>query len=355
MASKIDVSGLTLSQEEASDLGKAVFAQEYKNGALAEVHEIHTGIAHDEQIAFVGKLSDTLKASSACGTNEGGTVAITDKTWNPKKMDTRLSHCAGDLSNGLKLFEKAKRINPDFYNAIDRDEIGVLAAAAGTMLRETLPEKIWFSDTAADDVDGSGVFTSGHDLDLHNVFDGMFKQIFAGITAGSDYHVDILANASASYALQVSDFSADKAFDAFESMMAAADDRLIGDDDLKLYCTRSMADNYRASIRAKGLSNGFIEIVEGRRPQLFFDGVPIVVMGFWDRFIKANQDNGTKYNNPHRAVLTTPANIAIGTLSEDDFDEIDAFYDKTDKKSYLDIALSLDAKFLETYMAVAAY
>lgn len=354
MASKIDVSALDLNQEEAKQISEAVFAKEFQNGEISRDHEVETGVVWDKQIPFVGKLDDSLKAASGCAPGEAGTFALTEKKWEPKKFTTRLTHCADDLNNLLKLFRRESKVNPDFYDRIDSEEMGLITAVAAVMVREATPNKIWFNDTAADLASGAGVFTAGTDLDLHNVIDGLWKQIFAAITAGSTYHVNIQENEEAAKADQIV-FDADDAFNMFVSMSETADSRLMDDPNKKFYVTRSLADNYRATLRSKSLTNGFLERAENGTVQLMFDGIPIEVRHDWDRFIRANQDDGTAYNLPHRALLTTPQNIPVGTLSEEDFEEFDSFYDKKSKTNNLDIAFSLDAKFLEDYMAVAAY
>ena len=86
-----------------------------------------------------------------------------------------------------------------------------------------------------------------------------------------------------------------------------------------------------------------------------FDGIPVQVRHDWDEFIKANEKDGTAYNLPHRAILTTPENIPIGTTSEEDLQELDSFYDKKSKTNNVDIAFDLDTKVLEDYMAVTAF
>lgn len=353
MASKLDVSGLTLNTEEAREIGEAILEAEFVQGILSEDHEIVTGIEHKKQIPFVGKISDSLKVASGCTPNEGGVLTFSEKTWDPVKMDSRFTHCADDLNNLLKIFRKAQKVNPDFYNRVDSPELGLVAARIGTMLREVLPIKVWFSDTAADTVANAGVLKNGTDKTLYNMFDGLWKQIFAAITAGSTYHVNISANEGNSYVNQA--LSADAGFDILEAMYLAADERLREDPDAEFLVTRSIADNYRSTIRTDTKGAGFIERMENGTPVLMFEGIPVKVKYEWDRHIKAIEDNGTIYNVPHRALLTIKENIPVGTLSESDFDEIDSFYDKTLKSNIMDVALSLDAKFLETYMAVAAY
>jgi hypothetical protein len=354
MASKIDISGLTLNPEEASNMSELIIEKELVNGVLSTVHDVVTGIEHKKQIPFVGHLVDSLKKATDCTPGEGGDIALTEKFWDPEIFDSRWTHCAADLDKLLKLFQKAKRINPDFYDRVTSKELGVVMALIGMMLRDVLPKKVWFSDKAADVVGNGGNFTAGTDLALYNVIDGLWKQIFAEITAGSTYHVNISANEGSSKAAQV--LSADEAYDTFVEMYETADPRLLEADGVQFLVTKSMADNYRATLRTKSLNNGYIDDVTKKgRKVLAFEDIPIVIMYGWDRTIKADQDLGSTYNLPNRAVMTVPGNIPVGTLSEKDFEELDSFYDRTLKSNIIDFAMSLDTKFLEDYMAVVAY
>lgn len=350
MASLIDISALTLNMEEAKEIASLIIEKELVQGDLSDIHDIETGVLYEMQIPFAGRMADSLKAASGCTPNAGTGIAMTEKKWTPKIYDSRWEHCAADLNKLFKLFKKAQRINPDFYDKINSQEMGVIYTLISQMLKESLPLKVWFSDTAADDIAGGGVFTNGTDLDLWNVIDGLFKQIFADSNIP---RVTITKNQGASYAAQVLD--TDEAYSIFEEIVNTADSRLIEDPTAKILATRSMVDNYRDTLRNKTLGAGFIEITEDGKRILTFDGYEVVTMHEWDRTIKADQDNGTTYYRPNRAVFTTPSNIPVATLSTDDLTNLESFYDQYRKSNIVDVAFSLDAKHLESYMTVAAY
>lgn len=353
MATLIDVSDLTINPEEAREISKLIIEKAFAQGVLSESHAIETGVMYKTQIPFAGKISDSLKKASGCTPNAGTGVAMTEKFWEPEIFDSRWIHCAGDLNKLFKLFQKASKINPDFYDRIGSQELGFIVALIDQMLLGALPTKIWFSNKAADDIAGGGKFKNGTDLDLYNVIDGLWKQITAEINSGDANYVSITQNAGASYALQA--LSADAALGYFTKCFNQADSRLIDDPSAKFYVTRSVADNLRDSLRTKTLTNGLVETTENGRPQLKFEGYPIMVRSDWDRDIKALFDNGTTVDLPHRILFTTPDNIPVATLSTDDLSTLDSFYDRTLKSNIVDVAFSLDAKFLESYMAVAAY
>jgi hypothetical protein len=349
MASLIDVSGLTLNTEEAKEISKLIIEKFFVNGNLSDIHDIETGVTHKMQIPFAGRIADALKKSTGCTPNEAAGVAFTQKIWDPEIYDARWEHCAADLNILFKLFQKAARINPDFYDRIDSQEMGLIVSLIEQMLMETLPIKIWFSNKTVIAAD----MTTGVDLDLYNVIDGLFKQIFAEVGSGDDNYVEITQNAGISYAAQA--LPTDAAVGYLAKVMNQADSRLLADPTAQLLVTRSIADNYRNTLRNKTLGAGFMEVTENGRPQLYFDGYKVVTMDMWDREIKANFDDGTVLDKPHRIVFTTPANIPVATTSTDDFDTLDSFYDRYKKVNVVDVAFSLDAKHLEPYMTVAAY
>lgn len=351
MASLIDVSGLTLNTEEAKEVAKLIIEKAFVQGVLSDIHDIETGVEHDMQIPFAGQIADSLKASTGCTPNAGTGVVMTEKVWQPKVYDSRWEHCAADLNSLMKLFRKAQKMNPDFYDRIDSEELGIIYALIEQMMRTNLPNKVWFSDTAADVHTGTGVFTTGTDLDLWNVIDGLFKQIFADAAIP---YVDMSAeNGGVNYAAQL--LGTDAALGYLTAVVNAADSRLLEDADAKILVTRSVADNYRDTLRTKTLGAGFIEVIEGGKPKLFFDGYEVITMHEWDRTIKAHQDNTVTYNLPNRIVFTVSSNIPVATLSEDDLSTLDSFYDQYRKSNITDVAFSLDTKHLESYMTVKGY
>lgn len=349
----INADALTLNPREAETVSEVIFERVFNESDLAEYHEIETGIDVKTQIAFAERLGLLGKKSEGCTPNEAGGFAMTEKFWTPVLEDFRLRHCQNDMPALLKLFRKSQRINPDFFDVVGTQEFGVIISAVESALIENIHRKVWFNDTAAATIADSGVFKNGTDLEYFNSFDGLFKQIFAEVPSGAANRVAITANAGTTYTGQI--LAEDAALGIFEKMVVAADERLVSADDAFILATRSLADNYRATLRNRNLGSGFLEVVEEGRPKLYFDGIEVKVRYDWDRYIKEYQNNNTKHHLPHRAVLTTKSNIPVGTLSEEDLTKLDVFYDKTLKTNIMDAAYTIDAKHLESYMTVAAY
>lgn len=353
MASAI-TSGFSFNPEELKEWSQVINELTFADPELNSIHQIDQGIKHDKQIVFAGRMGLMGKAVTGCTPNDVTGISLTEKTWTPVFEDFRLPHCAADVDTQDKLINQMARMNPDYFNVIEGSQSVVgnyLVAVVIDGFKENLLRKIWFSDTAADTVANGGVLTNGTDKGYFDTFDGLFKQIFTEV---SPANVSIAKNGGVSYAAQ--ELASGEAIAILKEMYNKADSRLLALADKKFYVTRTIWDGYLndlEDIQNSGAGNTMIN--EDGQMTLRYRGVEVVNMEIWDRVITAYEDNGTTYNLPHRAVLSTPDNLRVGTLSDGDFGTVDAFYDRKDRTNYVDGVYSIDAKFLETYKAVVAY
>ena len=353
----LDLSALTLNPEEATDVSQAIFEAVIMEGDLAEYHDIVTGIEHKTQIPFIGNLGLLGYKQTGCArTEDGSSIPLTEKFWDPVLIGDRLKHCATDVSALLKLFKKATKINPDFFDRIDGEEFGVIIAKVESAMKSMNNRLVWFGDTAADNVSGAGVIKNGVDVKYFNPIDGLFKQIFVDVPTTASNYVAITENAGANYAAQV--LATDKALTIFRNMFNKMDARffqaLEDGAQPEFLVTREILQNYWDTLENKSLNFSLAEVKDGMT-QLSYRGIPIKVRYDWDNNIRSYQDNATKYNLPNRAVLTVKENIPVGTLSTDDLNALTSWYETKDKANYIDFDLKLDAKHLLPYLTVAAY
>lgn len=353
----LDLQNFTMNPEEAQGVSEAIFIALIMEGALGDSHDIVTGIEHKTQIPFIGNLGLLGKKITGCDRDvNGGTIPLTEKWWDPVLIGDRLKHCATDVPALLKLFNKAKKINPDFFDRIDSEDFGIIIAKVVQAMESMLNRKVWFEDTAADNVSGAGVITNGIDVTYFNTFDGLFKQIFTEIPDTAANYVEISANEGASYVAQ--ELAADTALGIFRKMYNKMDARffqaLEQGASPTLNVTRELFQNYQDQLEDKSLAFTLLETKEGTN-KWTYRGVPIKVRYDWDNNIRQYQDNGTTFHLPHRAILTVKENIPVGTLNTADLNALESWYEKKDKANYIDFDLSLDAKHLLSYLTVAAY
>lgn len=356
MASEI-TSGFAFNREELKDWSKVINELTFGDPTLNELHDIEQGIKYNQQIVFAGRMGLMGKTVTGCTPNAVAGVALTEKTWTPVDMDFRLEHCSADVNAQDKLIRQMSKMNPDFYNVIEGSNSVVgnfLVAKVVEGFNENLLRQAWFNDTAAALTSGGGVFKVGTDLGFFNSYNGFFKQIFTEVPTTDAKYVAITKNAAASYALQT--LASGDAIATLRAMYLKADSRLLDSGNAKFYVTRTIFDGYLNDLEAiQNTGGGNTIINENGQISLTYRGIPVVKMDIWDRVIAAYQDNGTKWNLPHRAVLSTPMNLKIGTLATDDFGALDAFYDQYHKVNVIDGVYTMDAKHLEKYLTVAAY
>lgn len=354
----LDLTGLTMNEEEAQSVSEAIFEALITGPELGEFHEIETGIQHKTQIPFIGNLGLVGKKVTGCDRNENpGTIPLTEKFWDPVKIGDRLKHCATDVNALLKLFKKAQKMNPDFYDRINGEEFGVIIAKVQQSMLIMLNRLAWFGDTAADNVSGGGVITNGIDTEYFDILDGLWKQIITEVPTTADNYVEITANDGVSYAAQ-DNLAADAGLKLFRSMYNAIDARFFqaieSGASPEFLVTRKLFQNYQDHLEDKSLAFTLAETKDGVSVYSY-RGIPIKVRHDWDSNIRSYQDNGTTYNLPHRALLTVKENIPIGTLNTADLDTLLSWYEMKDKANYIDFDLSLDTKHLLSYLTVAAY
>jgi hypothetical protein len=362
MASAINNGTFTFNPTEVSDLSQVINELTFGDGELNSVHDVQEGIKHDEQIVFAGRMGLLGKKVGAnCTPNEVTGITLTEKFWTPKFEDFRLKHCTSDVNQQDKLVNQMTRMNPDYATVIEGSQSSVgnfLIATVLDAVKENLWFKIWFDDTTASvfaSGSGSESFTIGTDVAYFNSFNGIFKQIFAttSLTTSGKYFTAIAKNAGASYALQA--LASGDAIAVCKAVYNKADSRLRSRPDAKLLVTRSVYDGLLNDLEAIQNAGGFTQTNEGGMSTLRYRGIEVKMMDVWDRFIDTYQNNGTKWNIPHRIVMTVASNIPVGTLSQGDFGSIEAFYDQYHKVNVLDGVYSLDAKLLEDYLTCVAY
>jgi hypothetical protein len=347
---KFDVSALTLNNDEAQEVSELVIERVFVQGELTDVHEILTGIQHGKQIVFVDSLGVGGEALTGCTPAEQDALTFSQKFWTPALIAGRFTHCANDMPQLLKLFKKAQRVEPDFYDKEGSQEMQLLLVKIVEALKVSISAKAWLSDTAAA-VQPAGNFTIvGFNGGLWNQFDGLWKQIFAD---GAVARHTIAENAGASYVAQA--LTAGQSVTIFQNMYERADSRLLGDMDNRILVTRSIWDNFLAAIETKEVQGGIVNRLENGMQTMTYRGIPVVLMNEWDRTVRLYQDDLTVHFRPHRALMTIPSNIPIGTLSESDMQDLTSHYDMTLKSNIVDYGYFMDAKFGESYMAVAAY
>lgn len=354
--SVFDVSQLTLNPTEVQEASELIVEKLWKKGRLAELFDIQTGIGNKTQIVGVKRIPIGGGAPSdgnggvGCIPKAIGNIATTQKYWDPAIVTGRLTYCAQDENRLFKILQKWTNVYPDFFEKIPDDVQAMIVALLLDHIETSVIAKAFFSDTAADTVTNGGVFEDGTDLSVFNQIDGIWKEVFAD-TSIPKY--TIAKNAGATYADQK--ITNDEAYEAIESVFDEADERLKSDPEAIIYVTSDLFWGYAKKLAAIEASGGFTKTIIGGRQALQYMGKTIVNMVDWTEVIKTYQNDGTKYNLPHRIIFTVKENMPIGTMDKKDLAKLRNDYSVDQNAVLTDYGYSLDANFLESYLMSVAY
>ena len=355
MASKLDLALLTLNPEEARSSSEAVFTAALSNPALADGHFVAQGIQMNTQIPILGSFGLGGKAANGCTPNTNtGTIVASQKNWVPYLSQDRHVHCQADINQLFKMWPRAAEALRTW------DTAPALLAFLEQRVQEAtinnINRIIWMADTGGDTFDNGGLLTIGTDKAFFTQIDGLWKQIGDAVTAltiPAAQKIEVAENAGASYAAQLS-LASDRALKVLRGLYESLPAEAFGMAGLKFQITRSLYQNWRAFLEDKSLVFQLSTAEQGSAV-MTYRGIPIVVRNDWDRNIRAYEDNGTTWNDPHRAVLTPITNIPVATADEGAFNAYDAFYDKVTMSHYIDTAFYLDAKLIEEDKISVAY
>ena len=354
-----DPNDLAFNGEEIKSSAEAVFVSAFAPNTVADLLTIVGGIKAKKQIAILGRFNSLLGKGNGGCVNDGRVVTtpMTQKVWQPETISDRLAYCWADLKETFWIWGTKNGIAKADLTATDF--LLYIEELLSTELIETWMRIAYFNDTDAETVTDGGVITDGTDLAFFNRIDGIWKQLFAIGTATPERKTAGLAtkNAAASYALQAfssADTTNKVVMNLLFNMEVEADSRLTSKEGLKFQVTKSVFDQYKRELTFANI-NYTTERLENGMMQINAGGTPVVCVEFWDRIIRTYFDNGTTWHLPHRAILTSPQNIQVGTEEESTLTGFDVFYDKTLKTTYVDFQFDIDAKVILDHEVQLAY
>ena len=359
MANTISLSGYTLNPLEQAELSKFIVAQFTEQPSVAQIHTVWQGVKMKEQIALVGKLGKTGIADSACSRPIGGAVAPTsEKFWEPANVGDTFVNCAVSMDALFKAYFTKINNYAQKFNIEGSDYDKLVTAMIEDSMSKALLRLTWFGDkaVAAAGAAAAGLIVAG-DAKFYNVINGLWKQIFAGVTAGTVKKVAIAENSQLTLALQLA-LATDKAKTTLDAMWSAASQTLRANTDAFILLSGAMFYNYENTLIKAGTAYD-INILQNGLQTLKYRGRTVINMEtVWDTDLQADFVDNTTNNAgylPNRAVFTYATNIPIATLNEGDLTSIESFWDQKERQNYTSYGYTLDAKLLLESDIVVAY
>lgn len=328
---------------------------------LSQVHTIHENIIAKEQIAFLQRLQKVTLKDTGCGTGiSTKELPMYQKFWEPVNTKIWLQPCWADFEASFFIWSMRKGIDRADLSETDLAEylIEVLTDA----VYDDALRMLWFGDEAITDIGDSpvGTLALSSDVKYYDLFDGFFKQVFAGVaitnpaTWGHIPKYVIAANAEATKALQLSQLADGHSLTIMRHLLDNADERLRNAPNKIFLVTNTIFSNWQDYKESKVLETSWKQQDYDMETGVYRN-TPIIPMSFWDRHIQGDFDNGTTYNIPHRAILTTKEQLAAGFDSSDKVGDFKSFLDDTTELYNIKGGYKIDAKTMEHYMFSVAY
>lgn len=344
---------ITFNGEEARS---GILEEAFKKPAITRFHTVVGDIKAKKQIAFLERFSKVTVEDTGCGTGfVDKLLPMHEKFWEPIPTKIWLKPCWFDFLETF--FVWAQKTGLDRADLTGTDLADYLMDVIGDAASEDLLRMIWFSDTAAAVHGGGGVFLNATDIKYYDLINGFFKQIITGvaIAKGTWGHIpnhSIAQNALAAFNAQMS-LNAGQSLTIFRGLITQADARLSQHPERLIICTQSIFDNWADYKESKNLESSF-KNEDTQLEESIYRSVPIIPFKLWDQYIQADQQNGTKYNKPHRAILTVPQNLQAGFDGFEGTSVFEAFLDKVTELYNIKGGYKFDAKLMQAYLTSVA-
>lgn len=340
----INTSVFNFSAEEIRDINELVLEQILQAPELDSIHTIYPNIITDAYIGFLGEVGLLGKAAQGCDpTPQAAQISATQKLWQPKRWEVFLSECWADIENTMAIYAMNKGV--DVGDLTNTDYMAVVVDILQKGIKKMIWRFVWFGDKTAQNVSSNGIITDGIDVSYFTLIDGLWKQLQAIAPIGSRQRIHIAANDAATDEDQFDQLVGQMAYNTLSKMHLRASVILRSQPDVFFLVTQSVADAYVTYLEGKDLSVTYENLVEGVK-FLRFRGIPVISIPLWDEMIYGYENTGTKLNNPHRAVLTTKSNLAVGLSAGTVLDELKVWYEPKEDRAYLRARDTIDAKVL---------
>ncbi|MEG0464749.1 hypothetical protein [Bacteroides sp.] len=352
----LDFSKLTPDNQAVKDLKELIQLTVFLSEDMAQFMTFMPKVTTGKKLGFIGEMEDVGKAGAGCDPiYQKVAIAAAQKEWKLGSWEVPLEMCYSELENTIAQYclktgtEIADLTSTEYMDGI------VLPKLQEAMMK-MLWRFTWFGDESAASITSGGQITDGLNIELFKTCDGFFKRLFAICATNTDQHTTIAANSEASYALQRAKMKEiGAATSVFDAMLEDADSRIFQKSDHGIFATKSLRDALSRDIKEKyKVIMPWTTIFDGLEVGEY-DGVRVIKCSIWDRFIQAYQNNQTKLNLPHRAVLCSPSNLFYGCEGDNPMSELDIWFERKPRKNYIYSTGKLGALIGEDNLVQVAY
>lgn len=364
MAQIPNIGSLTINPVEVQDLREMIARAVYQNADFLKFHTVVDGITKKTQILLDDSSGRAGWKATGCAVVASGgmSIKLAQMFWETVTIEDMLDYCQADLDVNFKPLV-LRNSKDKFGDLEDQEAIKTFVyASVVRYLTEAFERLAWLGDTEAENVTDSGYVKDAIDVKFYTPLDGIWKQVFTAVTAGTCPRFTVAANAQATKALQLSTLTDAAAFAIVKGVFDKADDALKLDPNAYIRVTAGVYNGYKNHLAASTLSGGGLseKTIDGIANPAYM-GIPIFTSVFESKVILNDFEISTgspavlTYNLPHRAIMATPDLLPAATINMEDIGALESFYEQKDRKSYVRFDFDIDVKVVRPDMISVAY
>jgi len=335
---------------------------------LTQILTITDGIKAQLDILFAKKFSKVTKLDTGCGTVPSTPGMNVEKlTWNPVKLEAWIQECGEDFDGTfmawglgvgykrLDLQEASIKIR-NGLGGTDVQTLNYWNEFVQDMMEAAIRDDIFRIGFFGDPAITAGMLTGGAgDVANYNQLRGLWPQIIALATAYPDVHAYTIAGNQGAAGAQ--NLAPGESVSIFTKLLFGADRRLRSGlfGQPILLCTQSIADNWALYRQSNDKLETSWELQQSGLVGPKYNNVAIIPVPEWDEILHSDFVVGGKTNLPHRAVLTTAANLQLGFDSYDVATQVESWYNRETKFTHQRGNWKMDAKVMRPFLTRAAF
>ena len=351
----LNFANITPDNGAVRELSRLVFLEVLQADRIGTLLDIHRNVYNGDKLGLVGEFGLLGKAGAGCSPEYGNDAINTaEKVWDIKAWEIAEQLCYKDVEDTLVKYTLEKGTN--IADLTENDYLAeVIVPRLELAMMKMYIRLAFFGDTNAAAVASGGVITNAADVPYFTLINGFFKQLYAGVTAGTTKRVTIAANAETTKAAQMNAISS-QAVDVLNDMINNASPTVRQQSDQIIYVTQSFADGLEAQLLKTyyGSELHWESLFAGIR-ETTYRGIKVRVLPQLDEIIQSYEGTATAYNEPHRAIYTTERNLMLGVNGADEFARLRISFDETTLLNHIYATDKLGAMVLDESMAVIAY
>ena len=351
---KIDLAKFEFNGKQVQEISELVWEIIRETPSALQFFTVYDNIKVDIEIGFVGEGGLVGVKSTGCDPQPQDFQVATRKIkWTPEDWEVLIEMCYTEVADTIASLGMKSGLNkPDLTNT---DYMNIVVEAIRKALEKFLWRFLWFNDKNAANVTDGGVLKDGIPAKYFNIIDGIWKQVFAQAVAKPAQRVTITENSGATYAAQ--ELDPENVRKALYAMTYKAPLELRDLGDTAILVTQSVYDAYQqalSDVEKVAIESREENFVNGM-PVLKCNGYQVIAMPEWDMNIRKYFDNGTTLHLPHRALMTSKRVLGAGFNKAGDFETLDIWYNRDERKNKIEAMGNGDAKILHPDLFVVAY